>query len=174
MLLPEFDGPAHVGEGWQNTNVTTCFDLEPWELYCTEPPCGQFDPTKDHLYDILEDIYREMYNAFGKPDRFHMGGDEVREECWKTSDDIREWIQARGLNRDRNGFMELWGYFQRNALARMDKVTAKNLPIILWTSRLTSKDFVEKYLDKQRYIIQVKWESLINLIEIKVFLHLTN
>lgn len=156
-MLPEFDAPAHVGEGWQNKNVTACFNMEPWEYYCTEPPCGQLDPTKDHLYDILEDIYRELYEAFGKPDRFHMGGDEVHEECWKSSKDIRKWMLNKGLQLDRNGFMELWGHFQTKAVTRMNKFTGDTFPIIMWSSTLTNKDYVEKYLDKQKYIIQVNY-----------------
>lgn len=154
-MLPEFDAPGHVGEGWQTKNVTTCFNLEPWSKYCSGPPCGQFDPTKDIVYDILEDIYREMYDAFGRPDRFHMGGDEVHEECWKVSTDIQNWLDARGLQPNRDGFMELWSYFQQKALQRLDSVTDTKLPIILWSSTLTGKKYVEKYLDKERYVIQV-------------------
>lgn len=26
-VLPEFDAPAHVGEGWQDTNLTVCFKV---------------------------------------------------------------------------------------------------------------------------------------------------
>lgn len=155
LLLPEFDAPAHVGEGWQNKNATSCFNMDPWEAFCTEPACGQLDPTKDNIYDILEDIYREMYDAFGKPDRFHMGGDEVHEECWKVSDDIQKWIQEHGFELNTTGFMELWGYFQGKALERLKKITEKQIPAILWTSTLTGKDFVEKHLDKEKYIIQV-------------------
>ncbi|XP_055306307.1 chitooligosaccharidolytic beta-N-acetylglucosaminidase-like [Sitodiplosis mosellana] len=155
LLLPEFDAPAHVGEGWQKKNVTTCFNMQPWQAYCTEPPCGQLDPTKDQLYDILEDIYSEMYEAFGRPDRFHMGGDEVHEECWNSSKEIQNFMLNLGLELDSNGFMDLWGYFQAKAVARMDKVTEPNVPIIMWTSSLTDKAHVGKYLDKQKYIIQV-------------------
>lgn len=51
--------------------------------------------------------------------------------------------------------MKLWGYFQDNALARLDKVNYQKVPVILWTSRLTEEPFLTKYLDKNRYIIQV-------------------
>lgn len=75
-VLPEFDAPAHVGEGWQDTGVVACFNAQPWSQYCVEPPCGQLDPTKPELYDYLEGIYGDMIEIF-KPDIFHMGGDEV-------------------------------------------------------------------------------------------------
>lgn len=52
-IIPEFDAPAHVGEGWQDTGLVICFD-KPWRTYCSEPPCGQFDPTQPKLYDVLE------------------------------------------------------------------------------------------------------------------------
>lgn len=53
-VVPEIDSPAHVGEGWQDSGVVTCFNWKPWSDYCNEPPCGQFDPSKSELYDILE------------------------------------------------------------------------------------------------------------------------
>lgn len=53
-VMPEFDAPAHVGEGWQDTDFVACFNKQPWHSYCVEPPCGQLDPTKDGLYDFLE------------------------------------------------------------------------------------------------------------------------
>lgn len=75
-VLPEFDAPAHVGEGWQRSGLLECFNFEPWSAYCVEPPCGQLNPTKPELYDVLEDIYTDMIELF-EPDLFHMGGDEV-------------------------------------------------------------------------------------------------
>lgn len=53
-VIPEFDAPAHVGEGWQDTGFVVCLNAQPWQTYCVEPPCGQFDPTKDGLYDAIE------------------------------------------------------------------------------------------------------------------------
>ncbi|XP_037908555.1 chitooligosaccharidolytic beta-N-acetylglucosaminidase isoform X3 [Hermetia illucens] len=154
-VLPEFDAPAHVGEGWQKKDMTACFNKQPWQDYCVEPPCGQLDPTVDGLYDVLEDIYREMYDYFDSPDIFHMGGDEVSTGCWNSSERIQKWMLAKGWKLEEKDFIELWGYFQDNALERFDKVAGRKLPIIMWTSHLTEKPFVDKYLDKSRYIIQI-------------------
>lgn len=155
-MLPEFDAPAHVGEGWQHKNVTACFNAQPWARYCVEPPCGQLDPTKDPLYDILEDIYREMYDAFQRPDIFHMGGDEVSTSCWNSSTEIQQWMLKKGWGLQVSDFIKLWGHFQDTALERLDKVVGKKVPIIMWTSHLTEVPYVEQYLDKDRYIIQVR------------------
>jgi hexosaminidase len=77
-VLPEFDAPAHVGEGWQwaGPNVTVCVNAQPWVNYCVEPPCGQLNPTNDTVYEILGGIYHDIFALF-EPDIFHMGGDEV-------------------------------------------------------------------------------------------------
>lgn len=167
-MLPEFDAPAHVGEGWQQKEVTTCFNAQPWSKFCVEPPCGQLDPTKDKLYDILEDIYREMYDAFQRPDIFHMGGDEVSTSCWNSSVGIQKWMKDHGWNLKNDDFMKLWGHFQDNALARLDKVVQRKIPIIMWTSHLTDVPYVDKYLDKDRYIIQVSL-MFVRFLNLKLF-----
>jgi hexosaminidase len=134
-VLPEFDAPAHVGEGFQNSDLLTCFNAQPWQQYCVEPPCGQFNPSKDKLYNILEDIYREMLEYFDNPDIFHMGGDEVSFNCWNSSESLKTWMNGKGWDHDEAGFMKVWNYFQENALARLDKVNHQKVPVIVWTSR---------------------------------------
>lgn len=153
-VLPEFDAPAHVGEGWQDTNLTVCFKAEPWASFCVEPPCGQLNPTRDELYDVLEDIYADMAEIF-QPDIFHMGGDEVSERCWNVSEEIQQFMVQHRWNLDKAGFLELWDYFQKKAQEKAYTAFGKKLPLILWTSTLTDYSYVEKYLNKDDYIIQV-------------------
>lgn len=105
--MPEFDAPAHVGEGWQFTELLTCFNIQPWQDYCYEPPCGQFNPTIDHLYDVLDDIYREMIDMFNAPDLFHMGGDEVHFKCWESSANLTSWMVERGWSLNDDGYMQI-------------------------------------------------------------------
>lgn len=157
-VVPEFDAPAHVGEGWQKKDLTACFNAQPWEKFCVEPPCGQLDPTQDHLYDVLEDIYSTMWTAFEKPHLFHMGGDEVSVSCWNSSARIQQWMKHKGWKLEEKDFMRLWGHFQDNAMQRLDKVMGdakKDRPIVLWTSRLTDVPYVNEYVDKKRTIIQI-------------------
>lgn len=155
-VLPEFDAPAHVGEGWQKKDLTACFNAQPWQNYCVEPPCGQLDPSKDELYNVLEDIYREMFEMFSDIDLFHMGGDEVSFACWNSSDSIKAWMKEKQWELDTDGYMKLWNHFQENALQRLDKVSPKsNIPIVMWTSKLTKLPYLDLYLNKDRYIIQV-------------------
>ncbi|XP_060536294.1 chitooligosaccharidolytic beta-N-acetylglucosaminidase [Cylas formicarius] len=167
-ILPEFDAPAHVGEGWQNSNLVTCFDWQPWQDYCVEPPCGQFDPTKPALYDAIEDIYRDMFEQF-RPDMFHMGGDEVNFNCWNRTDSVVEWMTSKGWGRGDADFVKLWDHFQSQALERVYRQAGRRLPVIMWTSHLTRKEYVLQYLPKDKYIIQI-WtmgrdEQVANLLE---------
>lgn len=153
-VLPEFDAPAHVGEGWQDTGLTVCFKAEPWATYCVEPPCGQLDPTKEELYNYLEDIYSDMADVFNT-DIFHMGGDEVSERCWNSSQEIQTFMIQNRWGLDKSSFLKLWNYFQKKAQDRAYKAFGKKLPLILWTSTLTEFTHVEDFLDKNDYIIQV-------------------
>lgn len=155
-VMPEFDAPAHVGEGWQNKDVTTaCFKATPWSNYCAGPPCGQLDPTINDTYTILQDIYQEMFNLFD-PDVFHMGGDEVFLTCWKDKRSINDWMTESNWRSDKSAFLHLWGHFQMKAMRTVDAVAKhEQVPIILWTSHLTDPAQINKYLNKNRYIIQI-------------------
>ncbi|CAG9804653.1 unnamed protein product [Chironomus riparius] len=154
-VLPEFDAPAHVGEGWQKKGLTTCFNAQPWKDFCVEAPCGQLAVHKDELYDVLEDIYREMVENFEYPDLFHMGGDEVSVSCWNSSADLQKWMLNKNWGLTDKDFMRLWGHFQSNAISRLDKVNINKTQVILWTSHLTEEPFLSQYLNNERYIIQI-------------------
>jgi hexosaminidase len=154
-VIPEFDAPAHIGEGWQKKlHLTTCFNAVPFTDYCHQPPCGHIDPSKDEVYDVLEDIYGEMIENFN-PSVFHMGGDEIFFSCWNTSESLRNFMTEKGYSNTDEGFIKLWGYFQQKAQERLDAVSNnRSVQIMLWTSELTDVPHISQYLDKNRYIIQ--------------------
>ncbi|KAJ2942713.1 hypothetical protein O0L34_g2183 [Tuta absoluta] len=154
-VLPEFDAPAHVGEGWQDTDLTVCFNAVPWTSYCVEPPCGQFNPIKEELYEYLEDIYKDMADVFSTTDMFHMGGDEVSEMCWNSSLEIQEYMKQNKWSLDKGGFLKLWDLFQKKAEMKAYAAFGKKLPLILWTSTLTEFSHIDEHLNKDDYIIQV-------------------
>jgi Glycosyl hydrolase family 20, catalytic domain. len=54
-------------------------------------------------------------------------------------------------------FLQLWGdVFQKKALEKVVEANeGKELPIVLWTSHLTEKGYVDRYLDNKTYIIQI-------------------
>lgn len=94
------------------------------------------------------------------PDIFHMGGDEVSIKCWNSTPSIVKWMQeTHGWNNEEESFIKLWNLFQTQALERFDKHSKNKIPIIMWTSTLTRKEYVQRYLSKDRYIIQIWTEG---------------
>ncbi len=156
-IVPEFDAPSHVAEGFQNTNLVTCSHAQPWGRYCAGPPCGQFDVTKPELYELLYEIYSEMHEMFGYPPQFHMGGDEVFVSCWNSSSEVREYMINRGWDLTESGYMQLWGYYQQTSLNLYRYVTESDVDQkpILWTSSLTEEDVIDEFLSPDDYIIQI-------------------
>ena len=66
-MVPEFDAPAHVGNGWQFAEknhpewgkLAVCVNKEEWQDYCVEPPCGQ---VRSYLSTIL--TYISHFNSY--------------------------------------------------------------------------------------------------------------
>lgn len=116
-VLPEFDEPAHCGEGWQwgekagLGKLAVCVNKEPWQKYCVEPPCGQLNPTNDNVYDVLGMIYNEYLEMFDEPDLFHAGGDEVNINCWNTTKEITDWLLKNYGSLSEEKFLDMWGMF---------------------------------------------------------------
>ncbi|XP_026324951.1 uncharacterized protein LOC113233930 [Hyposmocoma kahamanoa] len=153
-VVPELDAPAHVGEGWQGTNLTVCFNVEPWEVYCGEPPCGQLNPIDDNVYNYLEDIYTDMAEAFVTTDLFHMGSDEVNERCWRSYEPIENYMRGN-FYLEQTSFVEMWSFFQKKAHYKVYKAFKTKIPLVIWSSTLTNSYTVEEYLDVKEYIIQI-------------------
>ncbi|CAG0879764.1 unnamed protein product [Darwinula stevensoni] len=166
-ILPELDTPAHVGEGWQwgpdagMGNLAVCIGKEPWQKYCYQPPCGLLNPVNENLYPVLKDIYTDMLKMF-ESDLFHMGGDEVLFPCWNETEEIIEWMQTQGYEKE--DFIRLWAEkFQKTAYDKLTEANADvKMPVILFTSKLTENERVENYLPKEDYIIQT-WEDRDNI-----------
>lgn len=160
-VVPEYDAPAHVGSGWEwgekngLGQMVLCYNKEPWEEYCVEPPCGQLNPVNENIYPILNDIYKDMSELF-QSDIFHMGGDEVHLRCWNETEEIVSWLKNMGRNdRTKADLIRVWTHFQDRALQELDKAYGNKQPVVLWTSGLTEEGEAYKYLDTNRYIIQV-------------------
>jgi hexosaminidase len=117
-VLPEFDAPAHVGNGWQFANeegqprAVVCLNQEPWEEYCVEPPCGQFNPVSPAVYPLLGELYLDFFELFPDTDMFHMGGDEVNLNCWNASQEIKDYLAANGQTGTEDELVQLWNLFQ--------------------------------------------------------------
>ncbi|XP_044756390.1 chitooligosaccharidolytic beta-N-acetylglucosaminidase [Coccinella septempunctata] len=158
-IVLELDAPSHAGYGWQwgpeagLGNLTVCLNEQPWRQACIQPPCGQLNPSNKKVYDVLEKIYKDMIGLMPWSEIFHMGGDEVYIPCWNMTEEILKYMSGKG--RSTQAFLDLWGEFQGEALKRYDNAIGnQNTKVIIWTSQLTDPAHIEKYLDKNRYVIQ--------------------
>ena len=131
-----------------------CYNKEPWQDYCVEPPCGQLNPVNENVYSVLSNIYKDMSELF-QSDVFHMGGDEVHMRCWNETSEIIDWLFQKGLSDDEESFLFLWSYFQNRSLDQLDEAYGKQQPVVLWTSGLTEKGHADRYIDPKRYIVQI-------------------
>lgn len=159
-VLPEFDAPAHVGNGWQfgekegKGKLAVCMNQEPWQDYCVEPPCGQLNPINPNVYITLGKLYQDFFELFDT-DMFHMGGDEVNLNCWNSTKEISAALRKQGKDGSKEDLLDMWKNFQDKAAQRVYSAAGKKMPIILWTNSLTEEGHVEKFLSYQDYIIQI-------------------
>lgn len=171
-IVPELDAPSHVGNGWQwaekdgKGKMAVCVNKEPWQSYCVQPPCGQLNPLHEGMYNVLGDIYKDFLDVF-QTDLFHMGGDEVNFNCWNTTQEIIDWMVTKRRRRTQRDFFDLWNTFQVKAYNKLQEANSrrvldknqKPMKVILWTSELTTEGNLAKYLDPEKYIIQI-WSSV--------------
>ncbi|XP_053606493.1 chitooligosaccharidolytic beta-N-acetylglucosaminidase [Plodia interpunctella] len=167
-IIIEIDAPAHAGNGWQWGNdygygdLAVCVNEKKWRKFCIQPPCGQLNPANQVMYRVLRNLYRDIADMLPKPQLFHMGGDEVFIECWNSSQEIKSYMANKGFAINQEGFMRLWAEFHAKALQIWDEElvasgSKANESVMIWSSDLTMPDRIQKYLNKNRFVIEV-WE----------------
>lgn len=81
---------------------------------------------------------------------------QVKFECWRSSPEIVNWMTSQGLGQTDDDYLQLWDMFQKRAYMKVVEANGDNeIPIVLWTSRLTAEGAVDKYLDNETHIIQI-------------------
>lgn len=156
-VLMEIDTPAHAGNGWNwgptqgLGELAVCVNQQPWSLYCGEPPCGQLNPDNPNIYKVLEDLYKDILELSGEREMFHLGGDEVNLHCWEQQ-------QQSKISTPYNytDLHDTWGEFTLKAIKRLEKANhGKPISsIIMWSSDLTKKPYIDHYLNKNKIIVQ--------------------
>ncbi|KAI6649480.1 Beta-hexosaminidase subunit alpha-like [Oopsacas minuta] len=88
-VMVEFDTPGHTaswGKG-QPDLLTTCYqDDKPDGTY------GPINAISDTTWPFLTALFKEIVTDF-KYQYIHLGGDEVRFDCWKSNPSIQKWMK---------------------------------------------------------------------------------
>lgn len=89
--IAEFDTPGHTRSwGVSHPEILTACQGE------FAGKMGPIDPTKNESYAFIEKLLTEVVDVF--PDEYiHLGGDEVGFECWRSNDDINEYMKRENI-----------------------------------------------------------------------------
>ena len=95
-VVPEFDMPGHT-TSWLVGHPELAAGVGPFQIerrWGVFDPC--FDPTKESLYEFLDEFFAEMTPLF--PDPFvHIGGDEVNGNLWRENPRIQSFMRDNQL-----------------------------------------------------------------------------
>lgn len=115
-VVPEFDMPGHT-TSWLVGHPELAAGPGPFQIerrWGVFDPC--FDPTKESLYEFLDEFFAEMTPLF--PDPFvHIGGDEVNGNLWRDNPRIQTFMRDNNLA-DAHA---LQAYFNRRVAAILAK-----------------------------------------------------
>ncbi|CAD7090237.1 unnamed protein product [Hermetia illucens] len=159
-VLIEIDSPAHVSNGWQwgplggMGDLAICINQQPWRQFCIQPPCGQMNIVNENLYEIMKLIYEDIAKITPGENTMHLGGDEVRLECWNASTEILNKMRDRGLQPNVDGFHQLWSEFHHRTHRIWSDIKQTGSKGILWSSKLTDPEKIEQLLPANKFIIQ--------------------
>ena len=65
-------------------------------------------------------------------------------------------MNGLGKSRTEKDFMDLWKIFLDRTTAEFVKANDnKEMPLVLWSSHMTFPKYIEQYVDKSKYIIQI-------------------
>ncbi|XP_049876930.1 beta-hexosaminidase subunit beta-like [Pectinophora gossypiella] len=101
-IFPEIDTPGHVTSwGLSHPEIMT---------QCKESHRRPLNPVKNETYDLLRELFREVQDML--PDRyFHLGGDDVLEECWTEDPITQQYMKEHQMSTD-----DLYGLYMNNTM----------------------------------------------------------
>jgi hexosaminidase len=103
-VLPEIDMPGHFLAAIDNYPFLSCTEESGWGRVFSTPACLG----KETTYEFMENILDEVADLF--PSKYiHIGGDEVRIECWQDCPNCQKEIQKNHLANEH----ELQSHFNR-------------------------------------------------------------
>ncbi|EPS31556.1 Beta-hexosaminidase 1 [Penicillium oxalicum] len=112
-VIPEVDMPGHSASGWKQVDpdVVTCTDTwwsnDDWPKHtAVEPNPGQLDIIYNKTYEVVGNVYKDL-SAIFSDNWFHVGGDELQNNCFNFSTHITKWF-AEDPSRTYNDLSQYW------------------------------------------------------------------
>lgn len=112
-VIPEIDMPGHAAAGWKRIDeaIVTCenswWSNDDWPKHtAVQPNPGQLDIINPNTYTAVKNIYDELSNLF-TDNLFHVGGDEVHDNCNLFSTFTTQWLAA-DTTRTFNTLLQYW------------------------------------------------------------------
>jgi len=130
-VIPEFDMPGHA-TAWFVGYPELASAPGPYQI---ERHWGVFDPamdpTRDHVYNFLDDLIGEMAKLFPDP-YFHIGGDEVNGKQWDANPQIQAFMREHNIKSNQ----QLQTYFTQH----VQKLVSKHHKIMVGWDEILSPD----------------------------------
>lgn len=125
-IVPEIDVPGH---SWptllvypelgvnKNSYPNHVFPfVASWSYWGTQFTPNTLDPTKEIVYDFLDNVFMEIADLF-PGEYIHFGGDEVRHALWENEPHIQKFMVEKNIH----NVHELQSYFVNRVSAIIEK-----------------------------------------------------
>jgi len=141
-VIPEIDVPGHswpvilvypeLGvNNFSYPNHIFPF-VSSWAYWGTQFTPNTLDPTKEKVYEFLDNVFTELVDLF-PAEYIHFGGDEVRHELWEKEPHVKEFMKENNIENVHG----LQSYF----VSRVSElITKKGKKPIGWNDILADSD----------------------------------
>lgn len=144
-VVLEVDAPSHVNTGWEEFGQNSGLGKL---VLCTESIFkGQLNPDNVNALNVMEAIYSELLSLNNDNQVFHIGGDEVDLNCWRSN--------TKSAQKAVNS-VHFWANYTSNLIDRLKYANKGAYPenIIIWSSPLTESDVLQTISAHQNITVQ--------------------
>lgn len=160
-VIPEMDMPGHSAAGWKRVDpeMVTCADAwwsndNPEQQTAVDPPPGQLDIAYNGTYDVVQKVYAELSSIF-HDNWFHIGGDELQQNCYKFSHHVADWFSAES-SRTWSDLIKTW---IDRAVPIFRQHGGPNRRLVMWEDIYNSGNTALTTQDIPRNIVMQTWNG---------------
>lgn len=153
-VILEIDAPSHVNSGWEWGENEDLGQL----VMCNEKPFGgQLNPDNPIVLDVLEKLYGALLELSQDSQLFHIGGDEVELNCWRSAESSSGFTDMK----------QFWANYTSRMLERLIRANNGSSPehIIIWSSPLTYSRYLNSIPGHENITVQFWFGNPINFLQ---------